>query len=149
MSLKGIRLRIVGVCRRKAEVLRSQNKEPSLRRVLSCYCIIEEKLGAVVKIVKLQRRVAELQVLAELALQTSSFDGTLRHQPFLRFKGLHSCPTSSFLGLHHVPPTDLRAAIFDNIKYLPQSRSNMSSRVSTGARPGARFAQFKLVLLGS
>ena len=25
----------------------------------------------------------------------------------------------------------------------------MSSRVSTGARPGARFAQFKLVLLGS
>ena len=59
MSLKGTRLRIMELYRRKAEVFRSQEEEPFLRKRLSRYCIIVETFRAVVEGVKLQRRVAE------------------------------------------------------------------------------------------
>lgn len=76
---------------------------------------------------------------------------TLRHQPFLHLKGSHclhlraSSKHSTYGTLGQKIP-QLSTLI---LAKLSQGLSNMSSRVSTGARPGARFAQFKLVLLGS
>lgn len=49
MSLKGTRLRIMELYRRKAEVFRSQEEEPFLRKRLSRYCIIVETFRAVVE----------------------------------------------------------------------------------------------------
>ena len=73
---------------------------------------------------------------------------TLRHQPFLRFKGLYCLYLRASFDYNTSVQliSELPSSTF---KHLPLRLNKMSSRASTGARPGARFAQFKLVLLGS
>ena len=89
------------------------------------------------------------QVLAAPALQTSSFDSNAKAPTTFKSGASLLCPSPSLTILQHVPPTNIAAAILATLKKPPHSYCSMSSRVSTGARPGARFAQFKLVLLGS